>query len=137
MTKVDFIALRPDNTFEEKRCKVIKNKVKFDKFWQPELVLGKSVFPEGKKRGFFKFLRRSKRHVFGVYGEPKCYTIDEMAGRLNADWTKEEAKNFISKLMAWALVAGKPFSNLQIYLMMGLLVGLLVLNILIIRRIGI
>lgn len=137
MTKVDFVALMPDNTHIEKRCKVSKGKVNFDKFWKPEIVQGKSVFPEGKKHGFWKFLRRTKRRVFGVYGEPKCYTLDEMAGKLNKEWTKEEAKDFIAKAMAYALVSSKPFSNLQIYLLLGMMAATIILNILLVRRIGI
>ena len=133
--KVSLVTFFPDNTYQERRCAISKHgKIQYDKTWQPQVKTGLSQFP-GRKSSRFSF-RKAKTRYFGFYGEPHCYTLDEFKGKLNATWDKAESQAFIKKAMAFALVTGKPFSNLQVYLIVGVLGFLVVINFLILRRIG-
>ena len=123
--KIDFIVLFPDNTHQEKRCNVSKEgKVDFDKKWKPELKVGRSTFPERKRKTLGNLFRRKKFRAFGVYGEPNCFTIDELAGRLNKDWSIPESQAIIKKSMAWSLARAKLMQKTEFYVLL-LLVGAL------------
>lgn len=122
--KVNLVAIFPDNTHLERKCKIQKDgRIKFDKTWKPQVIAGLSQF-KGRKEGRFSFLKTTKTRYFAFYGEPHCYTIDEFKGKLNKSWNKGESQEFIKKLIAWASVSGKPFETWQILLLFG---GIMVL----------
>lgn len=138
MSKIDLVIFFPDNTYEFKKCSLSKTGiVKYDKNWKPKLKTGLSHFPERPKRFPFSIFHKKTTRYFGYYGEPELYTLDEFKGKLNKSWDKGEAQEYVKKAMAFALVEGKPFSNLQVIVLLGGMIVMILIGLLILRRIGI
>ena len=137
MSKIDLITLYPDTTASIRRVKVKGGNLDL-KPHNPKLVPGRSVFPERRKKlAFFKKLfYRKKRFVLWVYGCDTWHTYDEKAGRLDDHWDKEQAESFINKIIAWAAAKTKLFSKFEIYVFWILLAAGLIIDMLVLRRIG-
>lgn len=141
--KADFLILYPDQTHKIKRVSVIGDRVKGFKNWNPKIIAGKSVFPErdpGRLQLWQRFKRwgkRRKRFIIGVYGGEFCYTLTEDLGKIDEHWSIEEAEQLINKIIAWAAARAKIFSKFEIYVFWILLIISIILNVLIIRRVGI
>jgi len=130
--KVNFVTLKPDNTMTFQKCKTRGNKVLVNRGWHPEFTEGRSVFPAEVRRFFF--LKQTKRYVFAVEGADQCLEFKEGATKIEgSSWTIKELKDYIGKLVHLSMVKEKPFSNLQIYIILGLLGLIAVLQILSMR----
>ena len=142
--KVDFITLYADNSFRLEKKKVVGSHINAGKGWKPKLIPGKCVFPERPpktwdlKRRLKKALVgwKAKRLVIGVHGCEFCYSLNEDLGMLDEHWSTDEGEKFINKVIAWAAAKTKLFSKFEVYIFWILLVVVVVLQLLIIRRIG-
>jgi len=130
--KIDFITIKPDQTLKFSKCKTFGNKAYVTRKWHPEFVEGKCVFPSEFRRFFF--WRQTRRFMFAIEGAEQCLEIEEGATKLKgSSWSMIELKDYIGKLVHLSMVKEKPFSNLQIYLILGLLGLIAVLQIMTMR----
>lgn len=135
--KVDLLTLYPDNTHDVTRRKLDGERVKVRGF-NPKLIVGQAVFPE-RASGILKRLglQRKKRLVIWSYGAETCHTLDKHAGKLDDHWNTEEGEKIINKMIAWAAAKAKLFSKVEVIIFWILLGVVIVMNFLILRRIGI
>lgn len=143
--KIDLFILHPDNTHSRKRCKVNEGRAEVPsgfmgikkKDWKPRLSAGLSVFPERATSIWQKLgLKRKQRLALVVEGSPFCFELDPRDGLLDDHWTFAEARKFIAKLVSLAASKQKIFSNWQVLLLFGGMGIVMILEYLIIRRIG-
>lgn len=133
--KLNLIILHPDNTASLKKCSTFENKVLVDKKHKPEFTEGRSIFPLETRKLFF--LRRIKRFGFWVFGSKTLLEFDEGVTKIEGtSWTFKELEDYIGKLVHLSLVKEKPFSNMQIYLIIIPLFILVALRIYQFMRVG-
>lgn len=139
------LILHHDNTITHRRCKVEENAVQVPKGfkgigkkdWAPKLAAGRSVFPQRKTTIWQKLgIIRTKRYALAIEGTPFCFDFDEKSGVLDDHWNFKEAKKFISKLISQAAAKTKPFTTWQVLLLFGGLMGVMVIQFFIARRLG-
>ena len=134
--KVDFITLCADNTATIKKCKTKGTKVLASRTWKPEFTEGRSVFPLTTKH-FFGLIKKTKKVIIAVDGAEKCLEFQPGATKLaGSSWKMAELKEFVGKLVHLSLVTQKPFSNLQAFFLFGMMLASLIINLIILRRLG-
>lgn len=136
MSKLNLLVLNSDNTGFWRKCKTKGNKVMIDRIHKPEFTEGRSIFPVKSKR--LRFFTSTKRIGIWVYGTKTLLNLEEKLTKIvGTSWTWLELEDYLAKVVHLSLVKEKPFSNLQIYLMMGILGVLIILQILVLRRVGV
>lgn len=125
--KLNLIVLNPDQTGIMRKCKTKGNTVFVDKHWKPEFTEGRSIFVLKKK--FLYFFSRTFRYGFWYYGSKTLLEPEPGTNRIyGTAWTWKEAEDHLEKMAQLNLAKDKPFSNLQIYLIMALLGIVIVLQ---------
>lgn len=135
LSKVKLLILQSDNSGFWKNCKVVGDKVHFSKKHEPEFTEGRSLFVVSIR--FLLFFKRKIRLGIWVYGSKQLMTLDKKMTRiLGSSWTSKELEDWIGKIVHLSVVSQKMFDKLEKYLIIILLVGSLVMNLLILRRVG-
>lgn len=133
--RIHFVTLKLDNSATIRKKKTKGNKIQAARNWKPTFS-PKAVFPV-QKRVMLVF-QRTLRFIFCIEGEDKCLEMDKVTGTvMGTSWTMKELVDYIGKVVHLAAVKDRPFTNMQMYLLAALVIGSLIMNMLILRRIGV
>lgn len=130
--KATVIELNADMTFRERKRKTEENHIKVSKNKSPSFVIGRSIFreliPFWKKVLLFK---RSRNLILYFTGANSCFSVSKQS--LNSYesqlWSEKEKEDYVNKLIAKSRAELKPMSNFQFFIIGGLLVAILLIEI--------
>jgi len=138
--KVSVITLNPDMTFRERKKRTDITNINISKHDKPSFVIGRSVFRELLPKWKKLFGRKERNLVFHMAGATSCFevTMDMKLESHERDiWSKREKEKYINKLTAKSKAEQKAIETWQFFLLAGLGITVLILQLVIARGIRI
>jgi len=118
MPQVNCVIIWQRKAIEFKRCGTTKSRVNINDDWNPKFTLNDFI-PEVVSKRFWQFWKRGSHRNFLILREGVDNALLPTEDGFSKYWTLEEAKKFVSKLVAKSAVTQKPFTNWQVIAIMG------------------
>jgi len=138
--KVTVITLNPDVTFREQKKRTDVTNIVMDKNNKPSFTIGRSVFRELLPKWKKLFGRKERNLVIYMEGATSCFEVTQdmkLESHERDIWSKKEKEKYINKLTAKSKAEQKAIETWQFYLLAGLGITVLALQLLIARGIRI